>query len=71
MQTAIQNGNALDFTNVLSQGTSTGTIPLNISETVTGSLNNINNYIETGNMFTPEVSQSIKESVDKALDENF
>jgi len=59
MQTAIQNGNALDFTNVLSQGTSTGTIPLNISETVTGSLNNIDKFIETGEMFTPEIKAGI------------
>jgi hypothetical protein len=55
MQTAIQNGNALDFTNVLSQGTANGTIPLNISDTVTGSLNKIDKFIETGEMFTPEV----------------
>jgi len=60
MSTAIQNGNALDFTNILSQGTSSGTIPLNISETVTGSLNDINKYIETGDMFTPEVSKTIE-----------
>jgi hypothetical protein len=59
MQTAIQNGNALDFTNVLSQGTANGTIPLNISETVTGSLNNIDKFIETGEMFTPEVQAQI------------
>jgi len=59
MQTAIQNKNALDFTNVLSQGTANGTIPLNISETVTGSLNNIDKFIETGEMFTPEVQAQI------------
>ena len=60
MQSAIQAGNPVDFTNVLTQGTASGTIPLNISDTVTGSLNNINNYIETGEMFTPEVSKSIE-----------
>jgi len=59
MQTAIQNKNALDFTNVLSQGTANGTIPLNISETVTGSLNNIDKFIETGEMFTPEITADI------------
>ena len=59
MQTAIQNGNALDFTNALTAGTSTGTIPLNISDTVTGSLNNIDKFIETGEMFTPEVQAQI------------
>jgi len=55
MQSAIQAGNTVDFTNVLTQGTASGTIPLNISDTVTGSLNNINNYIETGDMFTEKV----------------
>lgn len=60
LSTAVQNGNALDFTNALTQGTASGTIPLNVSNTITGSLNNINNYIETGNMFTPEVSRTIE-----------
>jgi len=60
MQSAIQAGNTVDFTNVLTQGTASGTIPLNISDSVTGSLNNINNYIETGDMFTPEVSKAIE-----------
>ncbi len=60
MQSAIQAGNPVDFTNVLTQGTASGTIPLNISDSVTGSLNNINNYIETGDMFTPEVSKAIE-----------
>ena len=60
MQSAIQAGNSVDFTNVLTQGTTSGTIPLNISDSVTGSLNNINNYIETGEMFTPEVSKAIE-----------
>ncbi len=56
MQSAIQAGNPVDFTNVLTQGTASGTIPLNISDSVTGSLNNINNYIETGDMFTEKVT---------------
>ena len=60
MQSAIQAGNTVDFTNVLTQGATTGTIPLNISDTVTGSLNNLNNFIETGEMFTPEVSKAIE-----------
>ena len=60
LQSAIQAGNPIDFTNVLTQGTASGTIPLNISDSVTGSLNNINNYIETGDMFTPEVSKAIE-----------
>ena len=60
MQSAIQAKNPVDFTNVLTQGTTSGTIPLNISDTVTGSLNNINNFIETGEMFTPEVSKAIE-----------
>ena len=60
MEAAIQAGNPVDFTNVLTQGTASGTIPLNISNTVTGSLNNIDNYLKTGEMFTPELSQSIK-----------
>lgn len=60
MEAAIQAGNPVDFTNVLTQGATSGTIPLNISDTVTGSLNNINNFIETGEMFTPEVSKAIE-----------
>ena len=56
MQSAIQAGNPVDFTNVLTQGTASGTIPLNISDSVTGSLNNINSYLETGNMFTEKVT---------------
>ena len=64
MEAAIQAGNPVDFTNVLTQGTASGTIPLNISNTVTGSLNNIDNYIKTGDMFTPEVSKSIKVNQD-------
>jgi len=59
MQSAIQAKNPIDFTNVLTQGTTSGTIPLNISDTVTGSLNNINNFIETGEMFTPEVTANV------------
>jgi len=59
MEAAIQSGNAVDFTNVLTQGTASGTIPLNISDTVTGSLNNLNNFIETGEMFTPEVTANV------------
>jgi len=60
MQSAIQAGNPIDFTNVLTQGTASGTIPLNISDTVTGSLNNTLNYIETGDMFTPKISKAIE-----------
>jgi len=60
LQSAIEAGNPVDFTKVLTEGTASGTIPLNISDTVTGSLNNIDNYIKTGDMFTPEVSKSIK-----------
>ena len=55
MQSAIQAGNPVDFTNILTQGTASGTIPLNIADSVTGSLNNINSYLETGNMFTEKV----------------
>ena len=57
---AIKSKDPLKFTETLTQGTASGTIPLNISDTVTGSLNNINNYIETGEMFTPEVSKAIE-----------
>jgi hypothetical protein len=57
---AIKSKDPLKFTETLTQGTASGTIPLNISDSVTGSLNNINNYIETGDMFTPEVSKAIK-----------
>ena len=60
MQSAIQAGNPVDFTNILTQGTASGTIPLNIADSVTGSLNNINSYLETGDMFTPEVSKAIE-----------
>ena len=59
MEAAIQAKNPVDFTNVLTQGTTSGTIPLNISDTVTGSLNNLNNFIETGEMFTPEVTANV------------
>ena len=57
---AIKSKDPLKFTETLTQGATSGTIPLNISDTVTGSLNNINNYIETGEMFTPEVSKAIE-----------
>lgn len=57
---AIKSKDPLKFTETLTQGTSSGAIPLNISDTVTGSLNNINNYIKTGEMFTPEVSKAIE-----------
>ena len=57
---AIKSKDPLKFTETLTQGTASGTIPLNISDTVTGSLNNINNYIETGEIFTPEVSKAIE-----------
>ena len=57
---AIKSKDPLKFTETLTQGTASGTIPLNISDSVTGSLNNINNYIETGDMFTPEVSKAIE-----------
>ena len=57
---AIKSKDPLKFTETLTQGTASGTIPLNISDSVTGSLNNINNYIETGDMFTPKVSKAIE-----------
>ena len=57
---AIKSKDPLKFTETLTQGATSGTIPLNISDTVTGSLNNINNFIETGEMFTPEVSKAIE-----------
>ena len=44
---AIKSKDPLKFTETLTQGTASGTIPLNISDSVTGSLNNINNYIKT------------------------
>ena len=59
LKTAIKNGSPLDFTNALTTGTANGTIPLNISETVTGSLNSLDKFIETGEMFTPEITADI------------
>lgn len=56
LKTAIQNGSPLDFTNALTAGTSTGTIPLNISDSVTGSLTNIDKFIETGNILKDSVT---------------
>ena len=42
---------AKDLTNFLTEKVATGTMPINISNSVTGSLNNFNDFLETGDMF--------------------
>jgi len=53
-------GNAFDFTNMLSEGVTSGNIPLGINTTVSGSLEDVMRYIDTGDMFTPEMTEAIQ-----------
>ena len=53
-------GNAFDFTNMLSEGVTSGNIPLGINTTVSGSLEDVMRYIDTGDMFTPEMTKAIQ-----------
>jgi len=48
--------NALDFTNKLSEGVVSGNIPLKINTSVTGSINDVLDYSNTGDMFTEKLS---------------
>ena len=43
--------NPKDLTSFLTEKVATGTMPINISNSVTGSLNNFNDFLETGDMF--------------------
>ena len=43
--------NPTDLTNFLTEKVATGTMPINMSNSVTGSLNNFNDFLETGDMF--------------------
>lgn len=43
--------NPADLTNFLTEKVATNTMPINMSNTVTGSLNNFNDFLETGDMF--------------------
>lgn len=42
---------AKDLTSFLTEKVATGTMPINISNSVTGSLNNFNDFLDTGDMF--------------------
>ncbi len=48
--------NALDFTTNLSEGVVSGNIPLKINTSVTGSLNDVLDYSNTGKMFNEKLS---------------
>tara|TARA_R110002012_G_scaffold187098_1_gene353967 strand:- start:6854 stop:7852 length:999 start_codon:yes stop_codon:yes gene_type:complete len=48
--------NALDFTTNLSEGVVSGNIPLKINTSVTGSINDVLDYSNTGDMFTEKLS---------------
>ena len=43
--------NPKDLTSFLTEKVATGTMPINMSNSVTGSLNNFNDFLETGDMF--------------------
>ena len=48
---------AANFTEQFTQGTLQGDIPLMANTSITDSLNNVNNYLETGQMFNQEITQ--------------
>lgn len=48
--------NPKDLTSFLTEKVATGTMPINMSNSVTGSLNNFNDFLETGDMFKPDLS---------------
>lgn len=48
--------NPKDLTSFLTEKVATGTMPINMSNSVTGSLNNFNDYLKTGDMFKPDLS---------------
>jgi hypothetical protein len=48
---------AANFTEQFTQGTLQGDIPLMADTSITDSLNNVNNYLETGQMFNQEITQ--------------
>lgn len=48
---------AANFTEQFTQGTLQGDIPLMGNTSITDSLNNVNNYLETGQMFNQEITQ--------------
>ena len=52
--------NPKDLTNFLTEKVATGTMPINISNSVTGSLNNFNDFLETGDIFNSELTESIR-----------
>ena len=48
--------NPKDLTSFLTEKVATGTMPINISNSVTGSLNNFNDFLNSGDMFKPDLS---------------
>ena len=53
---------AADLTNKIAQGTLQGDIPLKVNISVTDALNDVDTYLKTGNMFTPEQTKLIQQT---------
>lgn len=61
---------AANLSSKFAEGTLNGDIPFKINTSVTGALNDVNTYLETGNMFTPEQTKLIQQTSASAAELN-